>query len=167
MKIIHSLTPFRAALFVLLVAMATIGGAWFIELVLGIKPCHLCLQQRISYYAGIPIVLIATLLLAGSKDSKAGRLVLALAALIFLAGAGMGVFHTGVEYKLWAGPTDCTGDIAQNVSIHDFLKQLETVKVIRCDEVAMRIFGLSLAAWNAVISSCMAIGAAIGVLRKA
>ena len=79
----------------------------------------------------------------------------------------MGIFHTGVEYKLWAGPTDCTGDIAQNVSINDFLKQLETVKVIRCDEVAIRIFGLSLAAWNAIISSCMTIGAAIGVLKKA
>ena len=167
MSLIRALTPFRAALLVLLVATATIGGAWFIELVLGIKPCHLCLQQRISYYAGIPVALIATFLLARDEHSTSGRAVLALAAIVFLAGSAMGVFHTGVEYKLWAGPTDCTGDIAKNVAIADFLKQLETVKVVRCDEVAMRIFGLSLAAWNAIISSCMTIGAAIGAMRKA
>lgn len=167
MSFIRALTPFRAALLVLLVATATIGGAWFIELVLGIKPCHLCLQQRISYYAGIPVALIATILLARDGRSTSGRVVLALAALVFLAGSAMGVFHTGVEYKLWLGPTDCTGDIANNVAIADFLKQLETVKVVRCDEVAMRIFGLSLAAWNAIISSCMTIGAAIGAMRKA
>lgn len=167
MNLLRVLTPLRAAWLVLLVAIATIGGAWFIELVLGIKPCHLCLQQRISYYTGIPVVLTATLLLARDDASKTGRVFLGLAALIFLAGAALGVYHTGVEYKLWAGPTDCTGDIAQNVPIQDFLKQLETVKVIRCDEVPMRIFGLSLAAWNAIISTSMAIGAAIGVLKKA
>jgi len=167
MSVIRALTSFRAALLVLIAAVATIGGAWFIELVLGIKPCHLCLQQRISYYAGIPIVLLATLLLARDGEHKTGRILLGLAAMIFLAGAALGVYHTGVEYKLWAGPTDCTGDIAQNVPLQDFLKQLETVKVIRCDEVPMRIFGLSLAAWNAIISTCMAIGTAIGVFKKA
>lgn len=164
---IRTLTPFRAALLVLIAAVATIAGAWYIELVLGIKPCHLCLQQRISYYAGIPIVLVATFLLVRNSVQKFGLILLALAGLIFLAGAAMGIYHSGVEYRLWAGPTDCTGAIAKNVPLQDFLKQLETVKVIRCDEVAMRIFGLSLAAWNAIISSCMAIGAAIGVINKA
>lgn len=167
MNMIRALTPFRAALLVLIAAVTTIGGAWFIEVVLGIKPCHLCLQQRISYYTGIPVVLAATLILARDENSKAGRSVLAFAALIFLAGAAMGIYHTGVEYKLWLGPTDCTGDIAKAVPLQDFLKQLETVKVIRCDEVAIRIFGLSLAVWNAIISSCMTIGAAIGVFKKA
>ena len=167
MIMFRTLTPFRAALLVLIAAVATIGGAWYIELVLGIKPCHLCLQQRISYYVGIPVVFAATILLLQNDTNKIGRGLLALSALIFLTGAAMGIYHTGVEYKLWAGPTDCTGDVAQNVPLQDFLKQLETVKVIRCDEVAMRIFGLSLAAWNAIISLCMTIGAAIGVMRKA
>lgn len=167
MNAFRALTPYRAAFLVLIAAVATIGGAWFIELVLGIKPCHLCLQQRISYYAGIPAVLIATLLLARDGENKIGRVLLGFAALIFLAGAAMGIYHTGVEYKLWFGPTDCTGDIAKAVPLQDFLRQLETVKVIRCDEVAIRIFGLSLAAWNAIISSCMTIGAAIGVFKKA
>lgn len=167
MVIVRALTPFRAALLVSIAAVATIGGAWFIELVLDIKPCHLCLLQRISYYAGIPVALVATFLLGRDKMSNAGRVALALSALIFLAGTAMGIYHTGVEYKLWLGPTDCTGDIAKAVPLQDFLKQLETVKVIRCDEVAIRIFGLSLAVWNAIISTCMTIGAAIGALKKA
>lgn len=170
MSFIRVPTSSHVALLVMIAALATLGGAWFIELVLGIKPCHLCLQQRIPYYAGIPVLGIATLLLTRynqkSGPRKWGRALLVLAALVFLAGAGMGVYHTGVEYMLWSGPTDCTGDIAQNVPLQDFLKQLETVKVIRCDEVPIRIFGLSLAAWNAIISICIATGAAIGAIRK-
>lgn len=170
MSVIRLPTSSQAALLVMISAIATLAGAWFIELVLGIKPCHLCLQQRIPYYAGIPVMVIATLLL--TRDNlrigarKWGRALLALAALIFLASSGLGIYHAGIEYMLWPGPTDCTGDIAQTVPLQDFLKQLETVKVIRCDEVPIRILGLSLAAWNGLISLCMATAAVVGAIRK-
>jgi disulfide bond formation protein DsbB len=64
-----------------------------------------------------------------------------------------GIYHSGVEWGLWQGPTDCTGSLTQADSVTDFLKQLQTVKVVRCDAVAIRILGLSLAGWNAVISA--------------
>ncbi|MFO1151483.1 MAG: disulfide bond formation protein B [Alsobacter sp.] len=146
------LTPARAAVGVAVVAVAAILGALFIQYVLGVLPCELCLKQRIPYYTGIPLALAAALLAARSPRGRVTVTLLLLVALVFAAGAVLGIYHTGVEYGAWQGPTDCTGPVGAAVGMNDFLKSLETVKVVRCDEVAMRIFGLSLAAWNALLA---------------
>ncbi|MCP8940669.1 disulfide bond formation protein B [Alsobacter sp. SYSU M60028] len=161
------LTPVRAALLVALAALATILGALFIEHVLGVKPCELCLKQRIPYYSGIPLAAVAAFAAARAPRSGATVALLALVGLVFAAGAALGAYHAGVEWGLWAGPSDCTGAIAKPAAMGDFLRQLETVKVVRCDEVAMRIFGLSLAAWNAVIATGLAAVAFMGAARAA
>ena len=156
-------TTRNAALLIALGALATIAGAWFIEIVLGVKPCPLCLEQRIPYYAGIPVALLAAF--ASQHNPRAARALLAVTAVIFLIGAGMGAYHTGVEEGWWKGPADCTGPIPTAAAMGDFLKSLDTVKVIRCDQVAMRIFGLSLAAWNAIIAGGIAAYAALVTIK--
>jgi disulfide bond formation protein DsbB len=158
------LTPARAALLVAGVGAAAIGGALFIEHVLRVLPCELCLKERIPYYTGIPAALVAAWLASRAPRGNSTMLLLALVAVIFAVGAGMGVYHTGVEYGWWPGPTDCTGPVSKAVGLDTFLKNLETTKVVRCDEVAMRIFGLSLAAWNAVISVGLTLVAGAGAL---
>jgi disulfide bond formation protein DsbB len=161
------LTPARAALGVALVGAGAIGGALFIQYVLGVLPCELCLKQRIPYYTGIPLALLAAWWAARSPRSGLTAALLALVGLVFAIGAGMGIYHTGVEYGWWQGPTDCTGPVGAAVGMNDFLKSLETVKVVRCDEVAMRIFGLSLAAWNAVLALGMTAVAFLGARAAA
>ena len=156
------LTPARAALLVAGVAFAAIGGALFIEHVLGVLPCELCLKQRIPYYVGIPVALVAAWLAVRSPRGGVTMTLLAVVAVIFAVGAGMGVYHSGVEFGWWPGPTDCTGPVSKAVGLDTFLKTLETTKVVRCDEGAMRIFGLSLAAWNAVISVGLTLVATAG-----
>ena len=47
----------------------------------------------------------------------------------------------------------------------DFLRQLQNVRVVRCDAVAIRILGLSLAGWNAVVSMGVVALALLGLLR--
>ncbi len=145
-------TPLNAALLVLFGSLATIGGAWFIELVLGVKPCHLCLIGRIPHYVGIAVGVVAVWTNLPSRPKWLGRSALALLAVVLLVGTVIAAYHSGVEFGIFTGPTDCTGPLDKPVAIQDFLKQLQTVKIIRCDEVAMRIFGFSLASWNAVIS---------------
>src|SRR3954451_21685409 len=98
-----------AALTIALVGAATIAGAWFFELVLKLKPCPLCLEQRWAYYIGIPLGLVVALA-AWRKAPRAiviGGLI-AVAALM-LWGTYLGVFHAGVEWKLWPGPAECSG----------------------------------------------------------
>ena len=89
----------------------------------------------------------------------------ALLTLVFIGSAIFGAYHAGVEWGFWPGPTDCTGNLSKASSMDDFMNQLATVKVVRCDAVAIRILGLSLAGWNAVISAALAMLGAMGARR--
>ena len=142
--------PLRIALFILAIAASSIAGAFVIEM-LGFAPCELCLKERIPYYAAIPIAIFAVLFAVRSQR-KLLRAAFAGLALIFAASAGFGVYHAGIEWGFWPGPKECSGALDRAASVSDFLKQLQSVKVARCDSAALRILGLSLAGWNAVIS---------------
>ena len=154
-----------AALLVLIVATATIAGAWFFQLVLDIQPCPLCLEQRYAYYGLIP--LSAVVALAAARGAPRPLLIAGLV-IMALAAAGnsvFGIYHAGVEWKFWAGPTDCTGPLVNFGKAGSLLDQLDKVKVIRCDEVQWRFLGISLAGYNALISALMAAIAAWGTAR--
>ena len=60
-----------AALAVALIAAATLAGAWFFQLVLGIVPCPLCLEQRYAYYLAVPLGLLIAFL--ASRDAPRPR----------------------------------------------------------------------------------------------
>lgn len=134
----------------LFLAAASIAGAWAFEWA-GYAPCPLCLMQRWAYYAGIP-ALFAALTLVSGGSRRSAMWIFALTALAFLANAGLGVYHAGAEWKFWPGPDTCAGGQDISTAAGGLLKDLETVKVIRCDEPAIRIFGLSLAGWNVIAS---------------
>ena len=160
-----------AALAVTAIAAATLAGAWFFQLVLGFVPCPLCLEQRYAYYLAIPLG--ALVALAAAKGAPRGVLIagLVVLALAALGNAALGTYHAGVEWKFWQGPTDCTGPIGNLGSAGDLLARLDTVKVIRCDEVQWRFLGLSLAGYNVLISLLMAAIAAwaiagLGIVGK-
>jgi disulfide bond formation protein DsbB len=152
-----------AALAITAIAAATLAGAWFFQLVLDIRPCPLCLEQRYAYYLVVPLGAL-TALLAG-RDAPHGVLLagLAVLAIAALGNAGLGTYHAGVEWQLWQGPTDCTGPIGNLGSAGSLLERLDTVKVIRCDEVQWRFLGLSLAGYNVLISLLMAAIAVWGI----
>jgi disulfide bond formation protein DsbB len=156
-----------AALAIAVIAAATLAGAWFFQLVLDIRPCPLCLEQRYAYYLAVPLG--ALIAVAAARDAPravlyAGLAVLAAAA---LGNAWLGAYHAGIEWGFWQGPTDCTGPVGNLGSAGNLLERLDTVKVIRCDEVQWRFLGLSLAGYNFLISLLMAAIAAWGIARSA
>jgi len=158
------LTQLQIALAILVIAAATLGGAWIFQLN-GYAPCDLCLKQRIPYYIGIPLALITMLAAVRHQNTLLLPDFIGLA-LLFGFSTLFGIYHSGVEWGLWQGPTDCTGTLTQAGSVDDFLKQLQTVKVVRCDAVAIRILGLSLAGWNAVISAALFAMATMGTRTR-
>ncbi len=79
-----------------------------------------------------------------------------LMALLFAGNAILSLYHSGVEWKIFAGPSDCSGPLSTAPSVTDFMKQLQSVKVVRCDEPNLWIFGLTLANWNVAISAALA-----------
>lgn len=152
--------PLTIAIFVTLVAATTISGAWAFEW-FGYAPCELCLQQRYAYYLGAPLAALAAIAFVAGW-SLSGAIGLALVVAIFFANAIFGGWHAGVEWGFWAGPTGCSGAFTKALDASDFMRQLETTKLVRCDEVAIRILGLSLAGWNAIISFALFVLACLG-----
>lgn len=137
-------------------ALASILGAWFFELALGYAPCKLCLLQRWPYYLGLPVG-VAGLLAHRRQLLGLGNVLIVVFALIFVIGMGIAIYHAGAEWKFWPGPTDCGGRIgAMPADIGDLRKSLSTARVVRCDEAALRILGLSFAGWNVLVSAAVA-----------
>jgi disulfide bond formation protein DsbB len=157
----------RAVLAIAIIAAATLAGAWFFQLVLGIVPCPLCLEQRYAYYLAIPLAVLVAI--AAARDAPRAVLIggLLLLSLAALGNAGLGAYHAGVEWGWWQGPTDCSGPVGNLGSAGGLLERLNTVKVIRCDEVQWRFLGLSLAGYNVLISLLMAAVALWGIERTA
>ena len=154
-----------AALAITAIAAATLAGAWFFQLVLDIRPCPLCLEQRYAYYLAIPLgALVAW---AAAKHVPHAMLVtgLALLALAALANAWLGGYHAGVEWGFWQGPTECSGPVLDLGRAGSLFDNLDKVKVIRCDEVQWRFLGLSLAGYNVLISLAMAALAVWGIAK--
>ncbi len=148
-------TSYKSGGLALALAFAAILGALGFEYLGGYAPCPLCLEQRYAYYAGVP-VLFAALVALSAGHRRSAALLFALVGLAFLANAGLGVYHAGAEWGFWPGPDSCTGTQDLTTSAGGMLDALQKTNVIRCDEAALRILGISLAGWNAAVSLLVA-----------
>jgi disulfide bond formation protein DsbB len=151
---LNTLSPRQSAYAIAAVLAAVIIGAWIFQFA-GYEPCDLCYKQRWGYYAGIPLALVLGLL--NPRWMKWGLLFLAL---MLVANMIFGIYHSGVEWKWWEGPTTC-GAGGLSGGLPDLSKP-----AVLCNEAALRILGLSLAGWNAVISAGLAL-IAFSAFRKA
>jgi disulfide bond formation protein DsbB len=148
------------ALCLALAMAATVGIALVFEHGFGFIPCKLCLAQREPYYVAFPLALIASLAAWRAWPGCVSRGLLAIVGLLMLYGLVLGVYHSGVEWQFWTGPTDCgatAGSAVDNAS--DLLGMLDTVRAPACDQAAGRFLGLSFAGWNVVASALFAAAA--------
>ena len=137
-----------ARLIALLLPVALLGGALGSQYLGGLHPCEMCYWQRWPHGAAIVLALLSFTAPAASLRSRALVLLAALA--IAISGA-IGVYHAGVEAKIFEGFTTCTA-LARGGSTADLLKQITHSPMVRCDEVQFRFLGISLAGWNAIFS---------------
>lgn len=131
---------------------AMLGAAHGFETFGGLPPCHLCLYQRDVYWIALSVG-IAGFALGYMRLNWAGRAAAYGLTLIFLLGAGLAAYHSGVEWKWWPGPASCTGG-AGGVSTGQLSAFMNGAKSLppQCDVAAWRMFGLSMAGYNALIS---------------
>jgi disulfide bond formation protein DsbB len=122
----------------------------------GLLPCELCLHQREVYWAALAVGIVG-FALGYMRLRWAGRLSDVLLMALFLLGAGIAAYHSGVEWKWWPGPTTCTGG-GGAVNAGDLSAFLNGAKVTppRCDEAAWRMLGVSMAGYNVLISLALA-----------
>ena len=154
-----------AALAIAAIAAATLAGAWFFQLVLDIRPCPLCLEQRYAYYLALPLAL------RGGVRRRAGRAAAAAAGRALRCFCsrpspmpGSAAITPASNGSSGRGRPIAPGRSVDLGSAGTLLQRLDTVKVIRCDEVQWRFLGLSLAGYNVLISLVMAAIALWGIV---
>lgn len=137
------------------IAMAVVvGTALGFEHIGGFVPCKLCLEQRLPYYAGVPIALLVLIGAYLHWPASIIRGGLVLVGLLMAYGLALGIYHSGVEWAWWMGPADCSTSSTTGITTDatDLLGALDDITPPSCDQAAGRFLGLSFAGWN-VISS--------------
>jgi disulfide bond formation protein DsbB len=133
----------------LAVPAGLMAGALAFQYVGGLYPCEMCWWQRYPHIVAIVFALFAFLV----RGKIRRRVPVAIAAVAILVSGAIGVFHAGVEYHWWNGITACTSTMSgSGGSTEDMLKRLIAAPIIRCDVAQWRLFGISLAGFNALVS---------------
>lgn len=154
--------------FALAISLAMLGAAHAFERFGDLAPCNLCLKQREVYWGAVAIALTATLWHLVSRGSRGTpRIASFLLAVVFTTGAITAVFHMGGEMKWWDLPATCAG--GGDVNLEDLaalaLGTGPVTKVVMCDAVTWSFLGLSMAGWNALISSALAVFSLLAAKR--
>jgi disulfide bond formation protein DsbB len=155
-----------AALAIFALAVATLIGAWYFQLVVKLAPCPLCLQERIAYHVIIPLSLLMALAAFVGAPRTLVTVGLIVIIVVALANAALGTYHAGVEWQFWPGPTDCSGPITDLKAGGSLINQLQSISVVRCDQAAWRFLGISLAGYNVLISLALAAIAGYGLVAQ-
>ena len=133
---------------ILIFSVFSILFAFYVEHVLGHKPCNLCLLQRLPYIA--TIILIVLVMIFKNLEKMSFMLL----SIIFLAGSLLAIYHVGIERGLISESFVCGNNIDASITDKsEILKQLQNNKAISCKDVTFAIFGISLATINTLISA--------------
>jgi disulfide bond formation protein DsbB len=154
-----SIPPFSSratAAFLLIASTAILGGAFAFQYIGGLAPCVLCWWQRYAHMATI-VLAAAALGASGRGSSRAGWILVCATGLALLAGAGIAAFHVGVEQHWWAGTAECGSPLGTASGIDQLRARLLAQPIVRCDEIAWSLFGISMAGYNFLLS--LALGA--------
>ena len=157
--------PRRVPVLIALLSAGALATAYVAEHGFGLEPCALCLWQRYPYWAALGIGVLGT---AGAPVPRLARASVALAALAFLAGAGVAGFHVGVEQGWWEGLPGCSGQVVrEGMTVEELQETLEArTEVVPCDEPAFTFAGISMAGYNLIASAALAAGAVAALWRR-
>jgi len=151
----------QVALFLGVVSAALILGALGFQYIGGYPPCEMCMWQRYPHFGAIIVGLGGGLLLAAGALPQSLAKPAAILTLLLVAATGLiGVYHAGVEWHWWAGPSACTGPAFQLSGKLDL-----NAHVVSCEHAAWRLFGISMAGYNAIFSLGAVLIAALALMR--
>ena len=133
--------------------------AYFIQYVLGHKPCNLCIIERIPYIAAIILISLIFIL------NRYQKIISSLILIFFIFGAVVSFYHFGIEQGFFSESLVCDLGNSQPLNKEDLLNQLKMVEIISCIDVTFRFLGLSLATINTIISIILS-GIIIKVIKN-
>lgn len=146
------LHPRRAGLAIAAGSAAVLGAALAFQYIGGLVPCDLCYMQRYPFWVAIPAGLVA----AFAPEGKPRAALLGIAAAALTYGAGVAVFHAGVEQGWWQGLASCGAPRGMSNSLEELRARLLAAPVVRCDEPQWSLFGVTMAGYNFLLSGALA-----------
>ena len=144
---------------ILVFSILSLSIAYFIQYVLGHKPCNLCIIERIPYIAAI--ILISLIFILNRYQKIISRLIL----IFFVFGAAVSFYHFGIEQGFFNESLICELSDNNSLNKEELLNQLKKTEIISCKDVAFRFLGLSLATINTIISLILS-GIMIKVIKN-
>jgi disulfide bond formation protein DsbB len=137
------------------ISITVLVTVYISQIFFGMKPCHLCLLERIPYFVAVALSLL--LIIRPDKE------ILYLLTLAFVASFGLGLFHFGVEQKWWTYASNCTATnlFKPGASVDDMMAALKQAPIMRCDQTIPFLFGIGMAFYNMLASFCFAVLALI------
>jgi len=137
----------RSNIYILIISSLVIATVHILEFN-GYAPCDICLKQRWVWYL---VILLSFLSIFFNK--KILKINLIFFTFLFIGNSIYAGWHAGIEWNLWLGPDTCSSQ--SNLDHNNFLEEIRSIKFIPCNEASLRIFGISLAGYNSIISFCM------------
>ena len=131
---------------ILVFSIISLSIAYFIQYVLGHKPCNLCIIERIPYIAAI--ILISLIFIINRYQKIISSLIL----IFFIFGAVVSFYHFGIEQGFFSESLICELSNNKTLNKEELLNQLKKTEIVSCKDVTFRFLGLSLATINAIIS---------------
>ena len=144
---------------ILAYSILSLSIAYFIQYVLGHKPCNLCIIERIPYIAAIILISLIFML------NRYQKIISSLILIFFIFGAVVSFYHFGIEQGFFSESLVCDLGNSQPLNKEDLLNQLKKTEIVSCKDVTFRFFGLSLATINTVISLILS-GIIIKVIKN-
>ena len=144
---------------ILAFSILSLSIAYFIQYVLGHKPCNLCIIERIPYIAAIILISLVFIL------NKYQKIISSLILIFFIFGAVVSFYHFGIEQGFFSESLVCDLGNSRPLNKEDLLNQLKKTEIVSCKDVTFRFLGLSLATINTVISLILS-GIIIKVIKN-
>ena len=144
---------------ILAFSILSLSTAYFIQYVLGHKPCNLCIIERIPYIAAIILISLIFIL------NRYQKIISSLILIFFIFGAVVSFYHFGIEQGFFSESLVCDLGNSQPLNKEELLNQLKKTEIVSCKDVNFRFLGLSLATINTVISLILS-GIIIKVIKN-
>ena len=144
---------------ILVFSLFSLSIAYFIQYVLGHKPCNLCIIERIPYIAAIILISLIFIL------NRYQKIISSLILIFFIFGAVVSFYHFGIEQGFFSESLVCDLGNSQPLNKEDLLNQLKKTEIVSCKDVTFRFLGLSLATINTVISLILS-GTMIKIIKN-
>jgi len=144
---------------ILVFSILSLSIAYFIQYVLGHKPCNLCIIERIPYIASIILISLIFII------SKYEKIISSIILVFFIFGAVVSFYHFGIEQGFFTESLICELGNNNPLNKEELLNQLQKAEIVSCKDVTFRFLGLSLATINTIISILLS-GIMVNIIKN-